>query len=191
MDPLYNLGIRAYKAAVRLASYKNSKARLMLQGQSQTFDKLRKKLDPQQDYIWIHSSSLGEFEQARPLIELIKERQPQARIVLSFFSPSGYEVRKNYNLADAVCYLPFDLIGNVKKFLDIVHPSMAIFVKYDYWGNYLMDLHRRKIPTYIISAIFRETRFSSSLGVACSARCFAASTPCLCRTKNHGNYCRQ
>ena len=158
MDLLYNFGIRTYKAAVRLASCKNRKARLMLQGQSQTFDKLREKLDPQQEYIWIHSSSLGEFEQARPLIESIKEKKPDARIVLSFFSPSGYEVRKNYSMAEAVCYLPFDLIGNVKKFLDIVHPSMAIFVKYEFWGNYLMELRRRKIPTYIISAIFRENQ---------------------------------
>ena len=115
MDPLYNFGIRSYKAAVRLASIKNRKARLMLKGQARTFEKLRSLLDHQQEYIWIHSSSLGEFEQARPLIELIKERQPQAHIVLSFFSPSGYEVRKNYSLADAICYLPFDLASNVKK----------------------------------------------------------------------------
>ena len=158
MDPIYNFGIRAYRAAVRLASCKNRKARLMLQGQSQTFEILREKLDPKQQYIWIHSSSLGEFEQARPLIEMIKEKQPESRIVLSFFSPSGYEVRKDYNLADAVCYLPFDLSGNVKRFLDIVRPKMAIFVKYEFWGNYLRELHRRNIPTYIISAIFRENQ---------------------------------
>ena len=89
---------------------------------------------------------------------MIKEKQPESRIVLSFFSPSGYEVRKDYNLADAVCYLPFDLSGNVKRFLDIVRPKMAIFVKYEFWGNYLMELHRRNIPTYIISAIFRENQ---------------------------------
>ncbi|MBO4870997.1 MAG: 3-deoxy-D-manno-octulosonic acid transferase [Muribaculaceae bacterium] len=156
MDPLYNFGIRAYKAAVKLASHKNNKAKLMVKGQAQTFEHLRQRLDPAGGYIWIHSSSLGEFEQARPLIEMIKTRNPEARIVLSFFSPSGYEVRKNYDLADAVCYLPFDLIHNVKRFLDIVKPSVAIFVKYEFWGNYLMELHRRHIPTYIISSIFRD-----------------------------------
>lgn len=155
MNSLYNLGIRAYKAAVRLASCKNNKARLMLKGQAQTLSYLKENLDPAGGYIWIHSSSLGEFEQARPLIEMLKKRNPQSRILLSFFSPSGYEVRKNYDLADAVCYLPFDLIRNVKKFLDVVKPSVAIFVKYEFWGNYLMELHRRSVPTYIISAIFR------------------------------------
>ncbi len=158
MDPAYNFGISTYKLAVRLASLKNRKARLMLDGQSQTFDYLREHLDPSGGYIWIHASSLGEFEQGRPLIEMIRNNHPQARIVLSFFSPSGYEVRKNYNQVDAVCYLPFDLPGNVTKFLDLVKPSMAIFVKYEFWGNYLQELHRRGVPTYSISAIFRPSQ---------------------------------
>lgn len=165
MDLIYNLGIQAYKAAVRIASTRNSKARLMLQGQARTMTTLRDAIRWQEKNIWIHASSLGEFEQARPLIEMIKNEQPQARIVLSFFSPSGYEVRKNYPLADVVCYLPFDLSGNVKSFLNVVNPSMAIFVKYDFWGNYLMELKRRNIPTYIISAIFRpEQIFFSPWG---------------------------
>ena len=159
MDLFYNLGIRAYKTAVRIASIKNRKARLMLHGQAHTMAKLQQAIKRDgQGYIWIHASSLGEFEQARPLIEMIKEKQPQARIVLTFFSPSGYEVRKNYDMADVVCYLPFDLSGNVKRFLNAVQPTMAIFVKYDFWGNYLMELKRRHIPTYIISAIFRPTQ---------------------------------
>lgn len=159
MDLFYNLGIRAYKAAVRIASIKNRKARLMLHGQAHTMAKLQQAIKRDgQGYIWIHASSLGEFEQARPLIEMIKKKQPQARIVLTFFSPSGYEVRKNYDMADVVCYLPFDLSGNVKRFLNAVQPTMAIFVKYDFWGNYLMELKRRHIPTYIISAIFRPTQ---------------------------------
>ena len=158
MDPLYNIGISAYKLAVRLASVKNRKARLLLEGQSRTFSYLREHLHPAGGYIWIHASSLGEFEQGRPLIEMIRRDHPNARILLSFFSPSGYEVRKNYNQVDAVCYLPFDLPGNVKTFLDLVKPSMAIFVKYEFWGNYLHELDRRGIPTYSISAIFRPSQ---------------------------------
>ena len=155
MDYLYSLGIRAYKTAVKLASIRNKKAQLMLKGQQNTWVSLRNKLNPSYRYIWIHVSSLGEFEQGRTLIERLKKEQPDKHIVLSFFSPSGFEVRKHYDKVDAVCYLPFDLPGNVKKFLDLVNPCMAIFVKYEFWGNYLMELKRRGVPTYIISAIFR------------------------------------
>ena len=154
-DPLYNIGISAYKLAVRVASVRNRKARLMLRGQSRTLATLREKLDPAGGYIWVHAASLGEFEQGRPIIERIKRDNPQARILLTFFSPSGYEVRKNYQLADVVCYMPFDQRRNVKRFLDLVKPSMAIFVKYEFWGGYLNSLRRRGIPTYIVSAIFR------------------------------------
>ncbi len=158
MDMLYNFGISAYKTAVRLASVNNRKARLMLDGQARTFDYLREQLDPAGGYIWIHASSLGEFEQGRPLIELIRRNHPDARLLLSFFSPSGYEVRKHYNQVDAVCYLPFDLPANVRQFLDLVKPRMAIFVKYEFWSNYLHELDRRGIPTYSISAIFRPSQ---------------------------------
>lgn len=155
MNLLYDLGILAYKGAVRIASLRSKKARLMLKGQGDTFSHLRKTLDPAGGYIWMHVSSLGEFEQGRPLIEMIKKNNPEARIVLSFFSPSGYEVRKNYPLVDAVVYLPFDLAINASKFIDIVKPKVAIFVKYEFWSNYLHTLKRRGIPTYIISSIFR------------------------------------
>ena len=155
MDPIYNLGVATYRNAVKLAAVRNPKAKLMLRGQRRCFRTLQRKLDPAGGYIWIHASSLGEFEQGRPLIERIKRDNPQARILLSFFSPSGYEVRKNFSLADTVVYLPFDLPGNVKRFLDIVKPSVAIFVKYEFWGNYLSALKHRGVPTYIISAIFR------------------------------------
>lgn len=158
MDLIYNLGISAYKLAARIASVRNHKAKLMLAGQSRTYKLLKQRIDPNKDYIWIHASSLGEFEQGRPLIEMIKQHQPDAHIVLSFFSPSGYEVRKSYSLADVVCYLPFDLPHNVKRFLKIVNPKMAIFVKYEFWGNYLMELRRRQVPTHIISAIFRPSQ---------------------------------
>ncbi len=155
MDPIYNLGIKAYRLAVKMASSRNVKAKKMLEGQAATFSYLKENLDPCYRYIWIHASSLGEFEQGRPLIEKIKAAHPEQHILLTFFSPSGYEVRKHYDKVDAVCYMPFDLPGNVKRFLDLVNPSMAIFVKYEFWGNYLMELKRRQVPTYIISAIFR------------------------------------
>ena len=157
MDPIYNLGVAAYRNAVRFAAgpLRNGKAKLLLRGQRRCFRTLQRKLDPNGGYIWIHASSLGEFEQGRPLIEMIKRDQPDARILLTFFSPSGYEVRKNFSMVDAVVYLPFDLSKNVKKFLDLVKPSMAVFIKYEFWGNYLSALKQRGIPTYIISAIFR------------------------------------
>jgi len=155
MDPIYNLGVATYRNAVKIAATRNRKAKLLIRGQRRCFRTLHRKLDPAGGYIWIHASSLGEFEQGRPLIEMIKGNQPDARILLTFFSPSGYEVRKNFSMVDAVVYLPFDLAGNVKRFLDLVKPSMAIFVKYEFWGNYLQALKRRGVPTYIISAIFR------------------------------------
>ncbi len=155
MDFLYNTGISLYKLGARVASLKNHKAKQMLDGQARTFDYLKERLTPGTRYIWIHAASLGEFEQGRPLIEMIKAKQPDAHIVLSFFSPSGYEVRKGYNKVDAVVYLPFDLPENVDKFINLVNPQMAIFIKYEFWGNYLKTLKRRGIPTYLVSAIFR------------------------------------
>ena len=155
MDFLYNTGISLYKLGVRAASLKNHKAKKLLEGQARTFSYLKERLSPGTRYIWIHAASLGEFEQGRPLIEMIKAKQPDAHIVLSFFSPSGYEVRKGYNMVDAVVYLPFDLPENVDKFINLVNPQMAIFIKYEFWGNYLKTLKRRGIPTYLVSAIFR------------------------------------
>ena len=155
MDFLYNTGISLYKLGVRAASLKNHKAKQLLEGQARTFSYLKERLSPGTRYIWIHAASLGEFEQGRPLIEMIKAKQPDAHIVLSFFSPSGYEVRKGYNMVDAVVYLPFDLPENVDKFINLVNPQMAIFIKYEFWGNYLKTLTRRGIPTYLVSAIFR------------------------------------
>lgn len=155
MDFLYNTGISLYKLGVRAASLKNHKAKQLLDGQARTFSYLKERLTPGARYIWIHAASLGEFEQGRPLIEMIKAKQPDAHIVLSFFSPSGYEVRKGYNMVDAVVYLPFDLPENVDKFINLVNPQMAIFIKYEFWGNYLKTLKRRGIPTYLVSAIFR------------------------------------
>lgn len=128
----------------------------MRAGQAQTAAILREKIDRQAKYIWFHASSLGEFEQGRPMIEQIRKVNPEYKILLTFFSPSGYEVRKNYAGADVVCYLPFDTPGRVEQFLDLANPAMAIFIKYEFWGNYLHALQQRGIPVYIISAIFRR-----------------------------------
>lgn len=165
MNILYNAGIYLYKQIVKLVSSRNQKAKLMVEGHKTLFEELEKRASKEGGYIWIHSSSLGEFEQGRPIIEKIKASNPNAKILLTFFSPSGYTVRKDYPLADIVSYLPFDLPGNVNRFLNIVKPKMAIFIKYEFWGNYLTELHKRNIPTYIVSAIFRANQiFFKSYG---------------------------
>lgn len=124
-------------------------------GQWKTNSILREKIDRNAKYIWFHASSLGEFEQGRPMMEKIKATHPEYKILLTFFSPSGYEVRKNYKGADVICYLPFDTPYRVKKFLNLANPAIAVFIKYEFWGNYLTELKKRGVPVYIISAIFR------------------------------------
>lgn len=155
MNILYNIAMTATGWGMHLASPWHHKAKFTVQGQAKTISYLKQTLDPAGGYIWIHAASLGEFEQGRPLIEMIRENNPEAKILLTFYSPSGYEVRKNYDKVDAVCYLPLDTPGRVKDFLDVVKPAMAIFVKYEFWGNFLEQLKDRGVPTYIISSIFR------------------------------------
>lgn len=157
--PLYSAGIEAYREAVKIAGLRNRKARKLDHGQAEVWKILDEKIDPTRRYIWIHAASLGEFEQGRPMIEKLKKENPEYKIVLTFFSPSGYEIRKNYPLADCVCYLPFDTPRRVRRFLYKVNPEKAIFVKYEFWRNYLGELYRRQIPTYLISAIFRPDQF--------------------------------
>jgi 3-deoxy-D-manno-octulosonic-acid transferase len=130
----------------------------MIEGHNDIYTKLQASINPQAKYIWLHAASLGEFEQGRPIIENIKTNYPAYKILLTFFSPSGYEVRKNYELADVVCYLPFDKKKNVKRFLDTANPAIAIFIKYEFWYNYVDQLNKRGIPTYMISAIFRPNQ---------------------------------
>lgn len=158
MNFVYNTAIRLYSFGAKVFALKDKKANLMISGQKKTMEILRNEIDPNDKYVWIHVSSLGEFEQGRPLIEMIKRENQNQKILLTFFSPSGYEVCKNYQLADTICYLPFDTPSKVKKFLDAVNIDKAIFVKYEFWGNYLSQLKKRGIPTYIISAIFRPTQ---------------------------------
>lgn len=160
MNPLYNTGIRLYGSVVRLlGSFGHRKAGLMMRGQRSTMEALQR-FDAESpegaERIWIHAASLGEFEQGRPLIEWLRRQRPGARILLSFFSPSGYEVRKNYAAADCVVYLPFDTPRAAREFVAVARPSMAVFVKYEFWGNYLTALSRAEVPVYIISAIFRD-----------------------------------
>ena len=152
---MYSILIHFYAFIVALISPFHRKARLMRWGQWKTNRILREKIDRNAKYIWFHASSLGEFEQGRPMMEKIKQEHPDYKILLTFFSPSGYEVRKNYNGADVICYLPFDTPFRVKKFLRLANPVMAVFIKYEFWGNYLHELKKRGIPVYIISAIFR------------------------------------
>lgn len=159
MNPLYNLGIRLYRTGVRIAARRgNVKATRMLRGHNQMFGTLRQFATSAAGHpiVWVHASSLGEFEQGRPLIELLRRKYPEVRILLTFFSPSGYEVRRNYAGADCVTYLPFDIPEHVNRFLDIVKPAVVFFIKYEFWGNYLTELKRRGIPTYLVSAIFRR-----------------------------------
>ena len=152
---IYNLGIYLYQLGVKLAALFSDKPAKMVKGHQEVFDLLKNKIDRNARYIWFHAASLGEFEQGRPLIERIRKEYPQYKILQTFFSPSGYEVRKNYDGADIVCYLPFDTPGNVRKFIDLVNPCMVFFVKYEFWQNYLNELHKRSIPVYSVSSIFR------------------------------------
>lgn len=165
MRAIYTLIIHLYAFSVELASFFNRKARMTRLGQWRTNGILRECIDRNAKYIWFHAASLGEFEQGRPVIEAIHKKHPHYKILLTFFSPSGYEVRKDYDGADVVCYLPFDTPYKVRKFINLANPSMAIFIKYEFWMNYLSELKRRNIPTYIISAIFRkEQLFFKSYG---------------------------
>lgn len=159
MNPLYNAGIALYKGAARMAALRSAKVRTMLSGQAGTMERLesfRRSLAPEGFDVWIHAASLGEFEQGRPVIEALLAANPDIKILLSFFSPSGYEVRSNFDPRVAVVYLPFDTPENAEKFLDTAKPKVAIFVKYEFWGNYLKALRRRNIPVYLISSIFRK-----------------------------------
>lgn len=153
---MYNIVIYLFLIGVAVASLFGKKVRKMWRGERAAFDTLRRQVDPGAQYVWFHAASLGEFEQGRLLIESIRERRPEYKILLTFFSPSGYEVRKNYAGADIVVYLPVDTPTNAARFLDAVRPVMAFFIKYEFWYNYLHILKRRGVPVYSVSSIFRE-----------------------------------
>ncbi len=156
MKCLYNIAMECYRVGVALVSPWHTKARLWRVGRKDLFERMRSSIDPNSRIVWVHVASLGEFEQGRPIIEKIRAERPEYKILLTFFSPSGYEIRKNYQGADYIFYLPLDTTANAKEFLDIVKPEIAIFVKYEYWLNLLEQLRIRRIRTFIVSAIFRK-----------------------------------
>lgn len=153
---MYNIAIYLYGLGVFIYSLFNEKVRKMWRGEHESFRIIRERLDPNAKYIWFHAASLGEFEQGRPLMERIRATHPEYKILLTFFSPSGYEVRKDYKGADIVCYLPLDTVNNARRFLRTVRPVMAFFIKYEFWYNYLHVLKHRCVPTYSVSSIFRR-----------------------------------
>ncbi len=163
MNIFYNIGTSAYFLGIKLAAaFGHRKAKLMEEGRKDwqarlmtQVNNVKQKIGKEPRFIWFHAASLGEFEQGRPLIEALRERYPDYQILQTFFSPSGYEVRKNYKGADVICYLPYDKPSECRQFLDIVKPEISFFVKYEFWGNILEELNRRSIPTYLVSGIFR------------------------------------
>ncbi|MEI6047368.1 MAG: glycosyltransferase N-terminal domain-containing protein [Bacteroidota bacterium] len=155
MKVLYNIGIVIFSVLAYLISPFNSKASLWVKGRKNWAEKISAKIKPGDRTIWIHCASLGEFEQGRPVIEAIKQERPDFKIVLTFFSPSGFEIRKNYPDADCISYLPVDTPRNAEKFIGLVKPEFVIFVKYEFWNNYISALYKNSIPLYLVSAIFR------------------------------------
>ena len=155
---MYNIVIYIYLIGVAIASCFNKKVKKMWAGERQALKVLREKVDPNARYIWFHAASLGEFEQGRPLMEYLRKTHPEYKILLTFFSPSGYEVRKTYEGADIICYLPLDTIRNARRFLRAIKPVMAFFIKYEFWYNYLHILQHRGVPTYSVSSIFRPNQ---------------------------------
>lgn len=156
MRLLYDLAIRLMMLMFRLGALFHPKARQWVAGRRHWRRHLREGFEKKGKVVWVHAASLGEFEQGRPIIEAIREKCPGCQIVLTFFSPSGYEIRKNYPHADFIAYLPADTRGQARDFIERIRPDVAVFVKYEFWANYLFELRRRNIPTLLISALFRK-----------------------------------
>ena len=156
---LYNLFIYVYTALIKLSSIYNTKARKWTKGRKDILSNIRSTLKRNEKYIWFHTASLGEFEQGRPVMEAFREKFPQYKIVLTFFSPSGFEIRKNYAGADHVFYLPADTKRNAMRFLELLNPAMVFFVKYEFWFNYIRQIHKLNIPLYFFSVKFRPSQY--------------------------------
>jgi 3-deoxy-D-manno-octulosonic-acid transferase len=162
---LYNFGIFLYGLILRLLTPFNSKAKLFIKGRSRLFEELEKEINPGEKHVWFHFASLGEFEQGRPVLERIKSSQPHKKIVVTFFSPSGYEIRKNYPLAEGVFYLPLDTRKNALRFIKAINPELAVFTKYEFWHHYFLVLKEKNVPLFLISGIFRPNQvFFKSYG---------------------------
>jgi len=155
---LYNLTIYIAGFFLKIVALFSPKIKLFVEGRKNVFSTLEEKIKANNKTIWFHSASLGEYEQGLPVIEKIKEKYPSHKIIVTFFSPSGYEVRKNNTVADVTIYLPLDTKSNAKRFLKLVHPEFAFFIKYEFWLNYLQELEKSKTPTYLISGIFRDNQ---------------------------------
>ena len=166
MRIIYELGLHIYALIAFIISPFNKKALQWHFGRKKTFSYLNSRIKDDDQILWLHCASLGEFEQGRPLIESIKNKFPEYKILLTFFSPSGYEIRKNYALADYICYLPLDTRTNARKFIGMVHPKKVFFIKYEFWMNYIEELSSHKIPLYLVSAIFNPEQlfFKKSIG---------------------------
>lgn len=158
MNLIYSLSIYLFSAVIRLVAPFNIKAGQIAKGRARIFPDLKAKIRHDRPIVWVHCASLGEFEQGRPLIEAIKKNKPEYQIFLTFFSPSGYEIRKNYELADYITYLPADTKTNAGKLLDLVQPEIVFFIKYEFWHHFTSELKRRNIPLYLVSAIFRPNQ---------------------------------
>ena len=155
---MYNIIMYAIQLGVAIASLFNEKVRKMWRGEREAFRILKEQVDPNAQYVWFHAASLGEFEQGRPIMERLRQEHPEYKILLTFYSPSGYEVRKNYQGADIICYMPIDTVTNARRFLRLVRPCMAFFIKYEFWYNFLHILKHRNVPTYSVSSIFRPNQ---------------------------------
>lgn len=154
---MYRLFFSVYVALFHLVALFHKKAGKIVKGQQNSW-KILKNLNPKKNYLWFHASSLGEFEQGRPLMEAVARTYPQYSVLLTFYSPSGYEVQKNYQGADVVCYLPFDMMCNVRRFIKLVQPKAVFFIKYEFWPNYLKELNKKAIPVYLVSGVFRKNQ---------------------------------
>jgi 3-deoxy-D-manno-octulosonic-acid transferase len=155
---LYNLIIQFASFLLKITALMNPKIKLFVNGRKNVFKILQEKINSEDKTIWFHAASLGEYEQGLPVIEEVKKKYPNHKIAITFFSPSGYEVRKDNTIADVTVYLPMDTKKNAKKFLELVHPEMVFFIKYEYWPNYLNELQKHKTTTYLISGIFRKNQ---------------------------------
>ncbi len=155
---MYNIIMYAIQLGVAIASLFNEKVRKMWRGEREAFHILKEQVDPNAQYVWFHAASLGEFEQGRPIIERLRQEHSEYKILLTFYSPSGYEVRKNYQGADIICYMPIDTVTNARRFLRLIRPCMAFFIKYEFWYNFLHILKHRNVPTYSVSSIFRPNQ---------------------------------
>lgn len=165
MHNVYNFLIKAASFGLSIIAQFSPKMKQFINGRKNVFETLQKHILPTDETIWFHCASLGEFEQGVPIIEEVKRIKPNHKIIISFFSPSGFEVKKNTPLADQVVYLPLDTPSNAKRFIDIIHPSLVFFIKYEFWPNYLFELKKKEIPVLLISGVFNENHiFFKSYG---------------------------